>query len=43
MEKRQLGKDGDYVSVIGFGAWPIGGAMGAVDEGGSNCHSARGT
>ena len=33
MEKRQLGKDGDYVSVIGFGAWPIGGAMGAVDEG----------
>ena len=33
MEKRQLGKDGDHVSVIGFGAWPIGGAMGAVDEG----------
>ena len=33
MEKRQLGKDGDRVSVIGFGAWPIGGAMGAVDEG----------
>jgi len=32
MEKRQLGKDGDFVSVIGFGAWPIGGAMGAVDE-----------
>ena len=32
MEKRQLGKDGDHVSVIGFGAWPIGGAMGAVDE-----------
>ncbi len=33
MEKRQLGKNGDHVSVIGFGAWPIGGAMGAVDEG----------
>lgn len=33
MEQRQLGKDGDHVSVIGFGAWPIGGAMGAVDEG----------
>ena len=33
MERRKLGKDGDYVSVIGFGAWPIGGAMGAVDEG----------
>ncbi len=33
MEKRQLGKDGDHVSVIGFGAWPIGGAMGVVDEG----------
>ncbi len=33
MEKRQLGKNGDFVSVIGFGAWPIGGAMGAVDEG----------
>lgn len=33
MEKRQLGKDGNHVSVIGFGAWPIGGAMGAVDEG----------
>ena len=32
MEKRQLGKDGDHVSAIGFGAWPIGGAMGAVDE-----------
>jgi aryl-alcohol dehydrogenase-like predicted oxidoreductase len=32
MEKRQLGKNGDFVSVIGFGAWPIGGAMGTVDE-----------
>ena len=42
MEQRQLGKDGDRVSVIGFGAWPIGGAMGAVDEGGSNFNGARG-
>jgi aryl-alcohol dehydrogenase-like predicted oxidoreductase len=32
MERRQLGKDGPMVSVIGFGAWPIGGGMGAVDE-----------
>ncbi len=32
MEQRQLGKDGPMVSVIGFGAWPIGGGMGAVEE-----------
>jgi aryl-alcohol dehydrogenase-like predicted oxidoreductase len=32
MEQRQLGKDGPLVSVIGFGAWPIGGGMGIVDE-----------
>ena len=32
MEKRQLGRDGDFVSTIGFGAWPISGAMGTVDE-----------
>ena len=32
METRQLGKDGPQVSVLGFGAWPIGGAMGTVDR-----------
>jgi aryl-alcohol dehydrogenase-like predicted oxidoreductase len=30
MHTRKLGKDGVPVSVIGFGAWPIGGQMGAV-------------
>ena len=28
---RPLFKDGPEVSVIGFGAWPIGGGLGAVD------------
>jgi aryl-alcohol dehydrogenase-like predicted oxidoreductase len=32
MEHRRLGKDGPLVSVIGFGAWPIGGGMGSVDH-----------
>ncbi len=32
METRQLGQDGPQVSVLGFGAWPIGGAMGTVDR-----------
>lgn len=32
MKTRQLGKDGPDVSVIGLGAWPIGGGMGDVDE-----------
>lgn len=35
MQQRQLGKDGPMVSVLGFGAWPIGGGMGAVDEAGA--------
>jgi aryl-alcohol dehydrogenase-like predicted oxidoreductase len=30
MQVRKLGKDGVFVSAIGFGAWPIGGQMGAV-------------
>jgi aryl-alcohol dehydrogenase-like predicted oxidoreductase len=32
MRTRQLGKDGPDVSVIGLGAWPIGGGMGVIDE-----------
>jgi aryl-alcohol dehydrogenase-like predicted oxidoreductase len=32
MEVRQLGRDGPTISVIGFGAWPIGGGMGRIPE-----------
>ena len=32
MRTRKLGKDGPEVPVICFGAWPIGGGMGDVDE-----------
>jgi aryl-alcohol dehydrogenase-like predicted oxidoreductase len=32
MQQRQLGRDGPPVPVIGFGAWPIGGGMGSVDD-----------
>ncbi len=33
MEYRRLGKTGRNVSVIGFGAWAIGGDWGSVDDG----------
>ena len=32
MDKRQLGTNGPLVSVIAFGAWPIGGGLGSVPE-----------
>jgi aryl-alcohol dehydrogenase-like predicted oxidoreductase len=32
MQQRQLGRDGPSVPVIGFGAWPIGGGMGTIDD-----------
>jgi aryl-alcohol dehydrogenase-like predicted oxidoreductase len=32
MQQRQLGRDGPSVPVIGFGAWPIGGGMGSIDN-----------
>ncbi len=32
MEVRKLGKNGPQVTAIGFGAWPIGGGMGRVEE-----------
>jgi aryl-alcohol dehydrogenase-like predicted oxidoreductase len=32
VQQRQLGRDGPSVPVIGFGAWPIGGGMGNVDD-----------
>ena len=35
MEHRRLGRTGRDVSVIGFGAWAIGGSWGSVDDGDS--------
>jgi aryl-alcohol dehydrogenase-like predicted oxidoreductase len=33
VQQRQLGRNGPSVPVIGFGAWPIGGGMGTIDDG----------
>ncbi len=32
METRPLGAKGPAVSLIGFGAWPIGGGLGKVEK-----------
>jgi len=32
VQQRQLGRDGPSVPVIGFGAWPIGGGLGKIDD-----------
>jgi aryl-alcohol dehydrogenase-like predicted oxidoreductase len=32
VQQRRLGRDGPSVPVIGFGAWPIGGGMGRIDD-----------
>ena len=32
MEPRRLGKTGNLISPIGFGAWAIGGTWGEVDD-----------
>ena len=32
MQTRRLGNSDMHISVLGFGAWPIGGGMGTVDE-----------
>jgi aryl-alcohol dehydrogenase-like predicted oxidoreductase len=32
MQTRQLGKDGPQISVLGLGAWPLGGGMGTLAD-----------
>jgi aryl-alcohol dehydrogenase-like predicted oxidoreductase len=32
MEQRQLGRNGPLISALTFGAWPIGGGLGAVEK-----------
>ena len=32
MKTKELGRGGPQVSVVCFGAWPVGGGLGTVDE-----------